>query len=100
VNSLGALGKEETLRNVQQRRVVTFETHLKNVPEDPRACMYLAGLYASLGRVEDAVRETNLTITLRGNEATVLYNTACVFCLLNEEAGGSGRVAESVGGRV
>ena len=82
VNSLGALGKEETLRNVQQRRVVALETHLKNVPEDPRARMHLAVLYAGMGRVEDAVRETNLAITLRGNEATVLYNAACVFCLL------------------
>jgi thioredoxin-like negative regulator of GroEL len=60
VNSLGALGKEETLRNVQQRRVVALETHLKNVPEDPRARMHLAVLYAGMGRVEDAVRETNL----------------------------------------
>jgi len=86
VNSLGALGKEETLRNVQQRRVVALETHLKNVPEDPRARMHLAVLYAGMGRVEDAVRETNLAITLRGNEATVLYNAACVFCLLKRKS--------------
>lgn len=85
-NSLGALGKEEALRNVQQRRVVALETHLRNVPEDPRARMHLAGLYAGLGRAEDAIRETNLAITLRGNEATVLYNAACVFCLLKKKS--------------
>jgi tetratricopeptide (TPR) repeat protein len=85
VNSLGALGKEETLRNVQQRRIVALETQLKNVPEDPRARMHLAALFAGLGRAEDAVRETNLAITLRGNEATVLYNAACVFCLLKRK---------------
>jgi non-specific serine/threonine protein kinase len=39
-----------------------------------------------MGRVEDAVRETNLAITLRGNEATVLYNAACVFCLLKRKS--------------
>jgi tetratricopeptide (TPR) repeat protein len=85
-NSLGALGKEEALRNVRQRRVVALETHLKSVPEDPRARMHLAGLYAGQGRVEDAIRETNLAITLRGNEATVLYNAACVFCLLKRKS--------------
>ena len=84
-NALGALGKEEMVRNVQQRRVVALETHLKNVPEDPRARMHLATLYAAMGRTEDAIRETNLAITLRGNEATVLYNAACVFCLLKRK---------------
>jgi non-specific serine/threonine protein kinase len=84
-NALGALGKEETLRNVQQRRVVALETHLKSVPEDPRARMHLATLYAAMGRADDAIRETNLATTLRGNEATVLYNAACVFCLLKRK---------------
>ena len=49
---------------MQQRRVVALETHLKNVPQDPRARMHLAVLYAGMRRVEDAVRETNLAIIL------------------------------------
>ena len=37
-----------------------------------------------MGREEEAVRETNLAITLRAGEATMLYNAACVFCSLSE----------------
>ena len=32
------------------------------------------------------MREANLAMALRPNEATVLYNAACVFCELGEEA--------------
>ncbi len=84
-NSLGALGKEEAVRNVRQRRVEALENHLKQVPEDARARVHLAGSYASMGRTDDAVRETKMAVTLRANEATVLYNAACVFCLLNKK---------------
>ena len=38
------------------------------------------------GRVDDAVREANLAMLLRPNEATVLYNAACTFCLLDKKA--------------
>ena len=47
--------------------------------------MLLANDYAAVGRVEDATREANLAIALRPNEATVLYNAACVFCMLNKK---------------
>jgi len=82
-NSLNALGKGETLRKVSQRLVVALENHLQKVPEDARARIHLAGEYATLGRADDAIRETNLAIVLRPNEASVQYNAACVFCTLN-----------------
>jgi non-specific serine/threonine protein kinase len=81
-NSLNALGKGEALRNVSQRLVVALENHLKQAPEDVRARIHLAGEYAVLERGEDAIREANLAVVLRPNEATVLYNAACVFCTL------------------
>ena len=40
----------------------------------------------SSGRGEDAIREANLAVALRPNEATVLYNAACVFCALKDKA--------------
>ena len=43
-------------------------------------------MYAQEGRNEEAVRETNLAMTLRPNEATVLYNAACCFASLNRRA--------------
>jgi serine/threonine protein kinase len=85
INSLGALGKEEVRRNVQQRRVAALENHLKQVPEDARARILLGGDYADLNRVEDALRETNLAMTLRANEASILYNAACIYCSLKRK---------------
>ena len=85
LNALGALGKEEIRRNIQLRAVSAFENHLKQVPEDARARILVAGYYAELNRTEDAVRETSMAMTLRANEASILYNAACVFCLLKKK---------------
>jgi TolB-like protein/Tfp pilus assembly protein PilF len=84
-NALGALGKKDALEQMRQREILALESHLKTVPEDARARGILAGDYAAQGRVEDAVREANLSITLRPNEATVLYNAACVFCQIEKK---------------
>jgi tetratricopeptide (TPR) repeat protein len=83
-NALGALGRDEALRNVRERMDLALENHLKSVPEDARARVLLAADYAETGRPEDAIREVKLAITLRPNEATVLYNAACVFCGLKD----------------
>jgi TolB-like protein/Tfp pilus assembly protein PilF len=86
MNALGALGKEEVLRNVRQRRMTALERHLHQVPEDARARILLAKNYAEMDRLDEAVRETNLAITLRPNEATVLYNAACAFCSMKRKS--------------
>jgi non-specific serine/threonine protein kinase len=85
-NALGALGKKDALDNMRQRVILALESHLKTVPEDARARGLLASEYAAIARVDDAVREANLSITLRPNEATVLYNAACVFCQIERKA--------------
>jgi Tfp pilus assembly protein PilF len=85
MNALEAMGKQEALRNTRQRRVAALENHLKHVPEDARARILLANDYAAMDRVDDAVRETNFAVALRSNEATVLYNAACVFCGLKRK---------------
>ncbi len=86
VNSMGALGKTEGVRNMVQRRIAALENHLKQVPEDARARVLLGGDYARLGRTDDALRELNLALTLRANEASILYNAACLYCDLNRRA--------------
>jgi non-specific serine/threonine protein kinase len=43
-------------------------------------------MYAQEHRTEDSIRETNLAMTLRPNEATVLYNAACTFANLDRRA--------------
>jgi serine/threonine protein kinase/Tfp pilus assembly protein PilF len=86
LNSLGALGKEEAKRNVRHRAIQAMEGHLRQVPEDARARILLAAFYAEEGRHEDAMREANLAMLLRPNEAMVHYNAACTFCAMNKKS--------------
>jgi non-specific serine/threonine protein kinase len=85
-NSMGALGKTEGERNIIQRRIAALENHLKQVPEDARARILLGSDYARLSRTDDALRELNLAVTLRANEASILYNAACLYCALDRKA--------------
>ena len=85
-NSLKKLGKDEMLRNIVARRTLALEGHLAQVPEDARARTHLAIAFISVGRHEDGVRELNLAMQLRPNDAMVLYNAACVFCQIGKRA--------------
>ena len=85
VNALGALGKTDLRRNIQQRRTLTLEAHLAKVPEDARARMQLGIDFANNGRPDDALREIKLGMLLRPDDANVLYNAACGYCMLNEK---------------
>jgi non-specific serine/threonine protein kinase len=87
-NALGALGKQDALKNVRQRAIEAFETHLHQVPEDARARVLLAGAYAADERVDEATREADLAMVLRPNDANVHYNAACVFCTMGKKAEG------------
>ncbi|HET7711142.1 MAG TPA: protein kinase [Thermoanaerobaculia bacterium] len=82
-NALGALGKKDALMNYLHREIAIYETHLKKVPEDARARVLLAGDYAAQGRFDDAKREADLAMVLRPDDSMILYNTACVFCAMN-----------------
>ena len=86
LNALQALGKKEAAHNLSARRVGALEQHLAEVPDDARARMQLAIAFASLGRPEEAVREANVAMMLRPNDATTLYNSACAFCMLDRKA--------------
>jgi non-specific serine/threonine protein kinase len=98
-NALGALGKEEARKNHSQRRLHALETHLRQVPEDARAHMLLAGDYGYMGRVEEAMKEADLAMVLRPNDANVAYNAACVYCSIGKvsEAMAALRKAKAVG---
>jgi serine/threonine protein kinase/tetratricopeptide (TPR) repeat protein len=85
LNALGAMGKEEDHLAMARRAVDVLANHLKQVPEDARARVLLGAYCARLGRVEDALRELNLAITLRANEASILYNAACAYCRLGRK---------------
>jgi serine/threonine protein kinase/Tfp pilus assembly protein PilF len=85
LNAMGALQQEEAMLSMSRRFIAALENHLKQVPEDPRARVLLGANYAKTGREEDAVRELNLAITLRSNEASILYNAACAFCVMKRK---------------
>jgi non-specific serine/threonine protein kinase len=84
-NALGAMGKKDAERNIRHRRTQVLEIHLKQVPEDVRARVALAIDYAILDRGGDALREVNLAMLLRPDEASVLYNAACAYCRLDRK---------------
>ena len=84
-NALGAMGKKDAERNIRHRRTQALDMHLKRVPEDVRARVALAIDYAILGRAEDSLREVNLAMLLRPDEASVLYNAACAYCRLGRK---------------
>ncbi len=85
LNSLGGLGKIEAVKNIRQRCIQALETQVRDVPEDARARILLGGYYADEGREDEAMRETNLAMLLRPNEASMLYNAACTFCSLKKK---------------
>ena len=85
-NSLAALGRKdehEKLRRIHQR---ALEQQLETVPEDVRARMLIAGIYAYIGMREEAVRQLQTAVALRPNDSNVLYNAACTYALLHREA--------------
>jgi serine/threonine protein kinase/Flp pilus assembly protein TadD len=85
INAYRALGNPDDLREAVVQRARAAEAHLVKVPEDARARTLLASDYAELGRVEDAMREATFAITLRPNDALVLYNIACTFSLMGRK---------------
>jgi non-specific serine/threonine protein kinase len=85
-NALGALGKQDALKKVRQRAIQAYEAQLRQAPEDARARILLAGVYAYEGRAEEAAREADLAMTLRPNDTSTNYNAACVFCTTGKKA--------------
>ena len=45
----------------------------------------LSNDYASVDRVDEALREVNLAVGFRPDDASVLYNAACAYCLLKKK---------------
>jgi serine/threonine protein kinase/Tfp pilus assembly protein PilF len=82
-NALGALGKEDALKNYLHREIAIYEAYLQKVPEDARARVLVASCYAKQGRWEEAKREADMAMALRPDDTMILYNAACCFCAMN-----------------
>ena len=85
-NALEALGRTEASLTLQRRHADVLERQLELVPGDTRAGMLLAGIYASLGRSEDAVRELERVMAMPVTDPHTIYNAACTYGKLQRKA--------------
>ena len=82
MNALERLGLAERAHSVRERMVRTLNAQLELVPDDVRARILLASNSAALGDKDAAVRELERALTLRPNDANVIYNAACTYGIL------------------
>ncbi len=85
VNSLENLGQSERAQELRQRHMRVLKQQLELVSEDVRARILLAAHHASFKEVDDASRELQIAVALRPNDSNILYNSACVYGLLNKK---------------
>ena len=84
-NILVRLGRDKEASALRERHQRALELHLGRVPEDVRARILVAALYAELGRESDAIRELQMALVLRPNDGNILYNAACTYGLLQKK---------------
>jgi len=84
-NALGRLGQHEQARETNRRQMLVLERQLELVPEDVRARILLAALYAGFGREDEAKRQAEMAVALRPNDANVLFNAACCYGVLDSK---------------
>ena len=75
----------EQARKVKERQSIVLERQLELVPEDVRARILLAALYAGFGREDEAKRQAEMAVALRPNDANVLFNAACCYGVLDSK---------------
>jgi serine/threonine protein kinase/Flp pilus assembly protein TadD len=83
--SLRQLGKGEAAKELDGRLMGVLERQLELVPEDVRARILLANVYASSGKTDDSVRQLQTAVALRPNDSSILYNAACTFGVMQKK---------------
>ena len=86
-NVLRRLGraKSEEYQALRTRMMGVLEKQMETVPDDVRARILLANLYAEFNRGDDAIRQVETAVTLRPGDANVLYNAACCYAILDQK---------------
>ncbi|MFZ1158392.1 MAG: protein kinase [Candidatus Sulfotelmatobacter sp.] len=85
LNSLRTLGRTAEATIHEDRWVQVLQRQLELVPEDVRARIFLANLYATRKNIELAVRELELAVTMRPRDSNILYNAACTYGVLGQK---------------
>ena len=95
-NALEALGRTEASLTLQRRHGEVLERQLALVPGDTRAGMLLAGIYASQGRSEDAVREVERVMAMPITDPHTIYNAACTYGKLQRKTAALSMLTKAV----
>lgn len=83
--ALEKAGRKEGARKVRQHWMEVVQQQLKLVPDDTRARGMLANSYAILGQRDAALREVEISLAMRPNDSTILYNCACIYGIFEEK---------------
>ena len=85
VNAMERLGRTEDSAALRHKQQATLARHLEVVPEDVRARILRASMFASDGARDQAVKEIRKALELRPDDTNILYNAACVYGILQEK---------------
>jgi serine/threonine protein kinase/tetratricopeptide (TPR) repeat protein len=83
LDRVGRVAEADVLR---EGRVTALERQLEMVPEDARARILLSTNYAHFKKYDAAITEVKKALTLRPNDANILYNAACTYGLMEKKA--------------
>ena len=86
LNALRTIGRKAEAAAHEDRWVNVLQRQLELVPEDVRARIFLANLYASRQAGDLAVRELELAVTMRPKDSNILYNAACTYGILGQKS--------------
>src|SRR5580704_1055611 len=86
LNSLRTVGRTAEAGVHEDRWVEVLQRQLELVPEDVRARIFLATLYASRKANELAVRELEMAVTMRPKDSNILYNAACTYGIMGQKS--------------
>ena len=86
IMALDRVGRVAEADGLREGRVVALERQLEMVPEDARARILLATNYAHFKKNDAAMRELKKALTLRPNDANILYNAACTYGVMEKKA--------------
>jgi adenylate cyclase len=80
------LGRLDLLEAQQREELQFYPKYLSQNPDDARAHLFYAHTLVQTGDVESAKAEAAIALELSPNDAVMLYNTACLYARLRENA--------------
>jgi len=86
VNALEQQHRAAEAHQLRLKHTDVLKRHLEKVPEDVRARILVANNHAIEAQFPDAVRELQIAIALRANDANILYNAACTYANMRMNA--------------